>query len=68
MYFQKIKTSYFYQFKQNFYLLFLFQFYMVFLSSAFMNYFCLSMLLILTPFLFQLFYKHLQFIKKYQLV
>lgn len=68
MYFQKIKTSYFYQFKQNFYLLLLFQFYVVFLHSAFMNYFCLSMLLILTPFQFQTFYKHQEFIKKYKLI
>lgn len=67
MYFQKIKTSYFYQFKQNFYLLLLFQFYLVFLFSACMNYFCLSMLLILTPFQLHTFYKHQQFINKYKL-
>lgn len=68
MYFQKIKTSYFYQFKKDFYLLLLFQFYIVFSFSAFMNYFCLSMLLVLTPFQLHTFYKHQQFIKKYKLV
>lgn len=67
MYFQKIKTSYFYQFKQNFYLLFLFQFYMVFLSSASINYLCFSLILILSPFQLHTFYKHQQFINKYQL-
>lgn len=68
MYFQKIKTSYFYQFKQNFYLLFLFQFYSILSLGSLMNYFCLSMLLILTPFQLNTFYKHQQFIKKYKLV
>jgi hypothetical protein len=67
MYFQKIKTSFFYQFKQNFSLLFLFQFYIVFLGSFVMNYMGLSLVLILTPFLFYTFYKHQQFVKKYQL-
>ncbi len=67
MYFQKIKTSFFYQFKQNFSLLFLFQFYSVLSFSTLMNYFCLSMLLILTPFQLYTFYKHQQFIKKYKL-
>ncbi|WP_396197313.1 hypothetical protein [Flavobacterium sp.] len=68
MYFQKIKTSFFYQFKQNFSLLFLFQFYSVLSFSTLMNYFCLSMLLILTPFQLYTFYKHQQFINKYKLV
>ena len=67
MYFQKTKTSYFYQFKQNFYLVFLFQFYIAFLGSFVMNYMGLSLVLILTPFLFYTFYKHQQFVKKYQL-
>jgi hypothetical protein len=67
MYFQKIKTSYFYQFKQNFYLLFLFQFYSILSLGTLMNYFCLSMLLILTPFQLYTFYKHQQFIKKFKL-
>lgn len=68
MYFQKTKTSYFYQFKQNFYLVLLFQFYIVFLGSFVMNYMGLSLVLILTPFLFYTFYKHQQFINKYKLV
>jgi hypothetical protein len=32
-----------------------------------MNYMGLSLVLILTPFLFYTFYKHQQFVKKYQL-
>jgi hypothetical protein len=67
MYFQKIKTSYCYQFKQNFYLLLLFQFYIVFLGSFVMNYMSLSIVLILTPFLFFTFYKHQKFVNKYKL-
>ena len=67
VYVKKIKTSYSYMFNQNFWLLTIYFVSVLYSNLAFMNFFSFSLLIAISPFLVHSFYKHQQFIKKYNL-
>lgn len=67
VYVKKIKTSYSYMFNQNFWLLTIYFVSVLYSNLAFMNFFSFSLLIAISPFLVHSFYKHQQFLKKYNL-
>ena len=67
IYLKKFKTSYSYMFNQNFWLFTIFFVFIFIRNSSFMNFFSFSILIAISPFLMYSFYKHKQFINKYQL-
>lgn len=68
IYFKKIKTSYSYMFNQNFWLFTLYFVFVFLWDTSFMSVLTFLVLIAISPFLMYSFYKHLHFVKKYQLL